>query len=172
MMQHHLNASRRKGLKQPSQWPDGPNGAGENRSTEQNTTFRGGGLPPEHLGFYKALAKSQQVYRVPGLLATSFQRRVAHQFMERAGTLPKVVWHVKLKDPDQLTGGCKHVNFLEQTAFTTEKEFLFSAYSAFRVLKVKESDNPYKETTPHEIFIEACRDNTEVPENVPSAPWY
>ena len=41
------------------------------------------------------------------------------------------------------------------------------------VLECKWSDNPYDDDTPHQITIQACKDNTKPEtENVPSAPWY
>jgi hypothetical protein len=123
MIQHHLNAGRRSGLSQPSFWPGGTSGSGENKSTEEHTVYRGGGLPEEHLRFFeRVLAASDPLYRVPGLLATSFQRGVAIRFMGRSGALPKVLWEIKLKDPDDFGGGCKQVNFLEKTAYGGEKE--------------------------------------------------
>jgi len=172
MLQHHLNAARRMGLAQPSNWPDGEHGTGENRSTTKNETYRGGGIDPSALQFYKALAGTGRVYRVPGLLATSFQRRTAIGFLPRAGVFHRVLWHVRLTDPDELGGGCQHVNFLEKTPYTSEKEFLFSAYSAFRVVSVKESTDPMNDKRPHEITIQACADNSDESEDVPSAPWY
>ena len=170
MIQHHLNQNRRANLSQPSFWPEGPSGEGESKTKEANTTYRGGGLPEEYVPFYKALAGTDQVYRIPGLLATSFKKAKARDFMSRAKD-SKVLWTIKLKDPEDYPY-CKQVSFLEKTAFTSEKEFLFSAYSCFKVLECKLSANPTKSDSPHEIIIEACTDNSEEPQNVPSAPWY
>ena len=172
MIQHHLNAGRRKGLSAPSIWPEGANGVGDCNSAKKDTTFRGGGIPEAHVHFYKALAGTGRIYRIPGLLATSFKTSVAIGFMSRAKDDPKVLWTIKLKDREELGGGCNQVSFLEKTAYTQEKEFLFSTYSCFRVLECTLSDNPYDEDTPHQITIEACKDNSKEPENVPSAPWY
>jgi len=172
MIQHHLNQNRRKELSQPSYWPKGPSGEGESRTKEANTTYRGGALPDAHLPFFQALAGTGQVYRVPGLLATSFQKSTARGFLSRQPKdQPKVLWTIRLKDPEDYPY-CRQVSFLEKTAFSTEKEFLFSAYSCFTVLECKLSGNPKKSDSPHEIIIEACTDNAEEPENVPSAPWY
>ena len=171
MLQFHLNQTRRTELAQPSYWPEGPSGDGESNTKEANTTYRGGGLPVKYIPFYQALAGKDRLYRIPGLLATSFRKAKARGFMSRAKDDPKVLWTIKLKDPDDY-GYCKHVSFLEKTAFNSEKEFLFSAYSCFKVLAVKPSPNPKNSETPHEIVIEACVDNSEMPENVPSAPWY
>ena len=76
--------------------------------------------------------------------------------------------HTRFRPPPP----CPQVSFLEKTSFTDEKEFLFSAYSCFKVLECKLSDDPSKHSSPHRITIEACADNREEPKNVPSAPWY
>ena len=50
---------------------------------------------------------------------------------------------------------CKHVNFVENTHFANESEFLFSPYSVFDVEKVKWSDN-CNYMQPHEITLRCC----------------
>lgn len=109
MIQHHLNASRRKGLSAPSIWPEGPSGVGDCNSAKKDTTFRGGGIPVAHIEFYQALAGTGRVYRIPGLLATSFKMSVAIGFMSRAKPDPMVLWTIKLKDREELGGGCNQV---------------------------------------------------------------
>ena len=131
------------------------------------------GAGQAHLAFYQALEQSGQVYRVPGLLASSFEKKVAIGFMARVGSQqPKVLFTIKLKDPNDFDGGCKQVNFLEKTTYGSEREFLFSAYSTFRVLGVTPSADPANASTPWQITIEAATDNSKNPEDVPSAPWY
>jgi hypothetical protein len=51
-------------------------------------------------------------------------------------------------------------------------QFLFSAYSVFRVLKIERSASPFDDATPHRITIQASYDNSKEAEDVPSAPWY
>eukprot|EP00966_Prymnesium_polylepis_P171656 3968991-Prymnesium_polylepis.1 len=58
MLQVHLNSARRFGLSAPKCWPKGPKALGDNHSDKVNTTWRGGGLPKEHIPFYSALRKS------------------------------------------------------------------------------------------------------------------
>ena len=51
-------------------------------------------------------------------------------------------------------------------------EFLFSAYSVFRVKSVKWSPDPNRISSPHEITIVASHDNAEESEDLPTAPWH
>ena len=111
-------------------------------------------------------------FRVPAPLPTSFLRAEAIKFTNRAMHMGHhgVLWKVCLKDPSKLEseggGGCLQVNYLEKSLCSSEREFLFSAYSAFQVLEVDRSDPSVTIIT-----IEACRDNKDVSEDVPSAPW-
>ena len=105
-------------------------------------------------------------------MATSFKRSKALEFKDRARAkgFPAAVYEIKLKDPNldvaEGGGGCNQVNFLEKSLLTAEKEFLFSSYSAFKVLGV---DTSLPEFT--RITLEACVDNKDAPEDCPSAPW-
>lgn len=124
-----------------------------------------------HAAAHRALqAGTQRVYRVPSLLATSFDRAVASRFlrMHVPEDMPKVVWKVLL-DPAH---GCCHVNYIDKTECDGESEYLFSAYSTFTVSEVKWSATPTRWTTPHRITLIAKPDNKLEPEDVPSAPWY
>ena len=52
-----------------------------------------------------------------------------------------------------------------------EDEFLFSAYSAFEVVRVHWSETPQNRALPHEITLRAFPDNRAVSEDVPLSPW-
>jgi len=178
MMQLFLGASRRNPSGLPRCWPRGEHAAGLDQSSEAHVVWRGGGLPLEHVRFYEQLANPSgngRVYRVPGLLASSFSKSKARdEFMLpaiRAGDAG-VLWKIELvKDDD---GGCKHVNFLGEYSEYNEKEFLFGTYSTFRVLSVTDQDKATRATTNGgiKITLRACVDNSEEMEDVPSAPWY
>ena len=111
---------------------------------------------------------NQGLYRVPFLLASSFQERVPRTIFLPRISGPKVVFRIELDKKM----GCKQVNYLDKTECPGESEFLFSAYSAFRVKSVRWSDTPERDSTPHEITILASHDNQEEPEDVPTAPWH
>lgn len=51
-IQHHLTANRRTGADQPMHWPRGPSGAGDDKSDEAHTAFRGAGIPIEKVDFH------------------------------------------------------------------------------------------------------------------------
>jgi hypothetical protein len=167
MIQHHLGASRRKNHKHTA-WPDGSN------SSERDVVFRGAGLPDEHKGFFEELALQhkadpvQGLYRVPFLLASTFQERVSRTTFLKRISGPKVVFRIELDKKM----GCNHVNYLDKAECAGESEFLFSAYSAFRVKSVRWSKTPERNSKPHEITILASHDNQEELEDVPTAPWH
>jgi len=167
MLQHFLNASRR-GAKFDIK-PLGPSAPrGKGWSTKENTVYRGGSLPAKHLAFFKSLEGKDQYFRAAHLVATSFDESKAYKFAHRASS-PKVLWIIMI-DP---TFGCVHVNFIDNalTVVKNESEYLFSVYSAFKVIKVEESADPTNWMTPHKITLYAAPDNTKVPDNVPTAPW-
>jgi len=179
MLQRFLNASRRVKHGTALEHESWPNGDGEN-STAKDTTFRGGGLPSKHFAFFKALAGTKQYYRVAHPLATSFMKRKARYFidlqdgrpdpLEPSADMPKVLFIIQL-DPS----GCKQGNYLEGLGQVKgEKEFLFSAYSAFQVVSAKSAYDDELETSgvDFEITIKAALDNKDVSDDVPTAPWH
>ena len=52
-----------------------------------------------------------------------------------------------------------------------EEEFLFSPYSPFTVRTVAFVETPTG-SNPHVIELDAAIDGLEVPNDLPSAPWY
>ena len=84
--------------------------------------------------------------------------------------MPKVLYIIQLH-PD----GCLQGNYLEgpRTQVKDEKEFLFSAYSAFQVVsaKSKYGDTFEDPSIDYEITIKACYDNKDVSDDVPTALW-
>eukprot|EP00940_MAST-03C_sp_MAST-3C-sp2_P000913 g913.t1 len=173
MIQHFLNATRRDAKYQIK--PLGPSAPiGKGRSTTKDTVYRGSTLPAKHLGFFEALAGKNRYYRAAHLVATSFDMAVAYKFLDPAfdripAAVPKVLWEVKIHP----IFGCNNVSFIDDslTDAKGEQEYLFSAYSAFKVLKVERSADPTDYTTPHKITIEAAFDNSRIPESVPTSPW-
>jgi hypothetical protein len=102
-------------------------------------TYRGGGLPDAHRGFFTAGKK----YRVPGFLATSFSRNVAEKFMRWADMReePCVLWIVHV-DPDgeySEARKCMHVNFVERSNVEGEDEYLFAPYAPFTVRQASQN---------------------------------
>eukprot|EP00438_Fugacium_kawagutii_P014524 Skav232267 [mRNA] locus=scaffold882:61982:62932:- [translate_table: standard] len=126
-----------------------------------NVTYRGAGIPDEHMGFFQ----SGLQYRSPMFLATSFDQDVAMDFarMNRKGK-NMVIFHVHY-DPDLR---CHHVNYLKEASdVESEAEFLFPPYSAFTVKSA-----PEKEGKKWVIHIEAFPDNCDAPEDLPLAFWH
>ena len=83
MLQLHLTASRRSATAGHDSWPSGPHGRGNKKSTLKDVVFRGGGLPTEHLAFFKRLEGTGQWYRVPHPLATTFDRANIEVFLDK-----------------------------------------------------------------------------------------
>ena len=133
--------------------------------------------------FFQALAdekRTGQAYRYPGLLATSMFKGVARRFMERRPeNTQKVLFTIALSyDEGKLDHSRRprHVAFLNKSEGRGEYEFLFSAYSSFRVhsVQVRLSASGELEgsaSRPHEIFLVASQDNKFDSEDIPTAPW-
>lgn len=185
-IQIHLNRHRRgcaNGV-----WPG--HQSHHSRTTwtaEPDTLFRGSSLPEGNeqavLEFYENLADNSctgKVYRVPGLLATSMFKGVANTFMgsDRMSSSCEKVLYIVLLCRNRETGKLEsdkqpnHLAFIDFSETPGEYEFLFSAYSAFRVHSVKRSSKPTNMNFPHEITIVACLDNQDEDQDVPSAPWH
>eukprot|EP00939_MAST-03C_sp_MAST-3C-sp1_P002964 g2964.t1 len=169
MLQHFLNAERR-GMSTPM--PEGPHSvSGKTKgetgwSTTKNIVYRGGELPRRHVSFFEKLERTGRPYRAPHLLSTSFDKSVALRFMRNTRGC-KVLWIIKV--PDE---GCMHANYLaKKYSCKREQEYLFSAFSAFRVLKVEKSPRPCRVATPHKITLLAVPDNLSIGGGVPTAPW-
>lgn len=132
-----------------------------------NRTYRGGGLPKEHQGFFELGKK----YRVPMFLATSFNKETValSTFARRAEEqgLPPVLYTIHFDKKLR----CVHVNYLGSRGLGGEKEFLFAPYSVFKVLKVDWKSSPNWEK-PHEVELMAAVDNKHEAENLPLAPWH
>ena len=178
MLQRFLNVTRRKKNDAGIEHEAWPNGDGVN-STARDTVFRGGGLPSKHFAFFKELAGKNMWYRVPHPLASSFMKRKARDFIDlQAGRpdptdpsedMPKVLFIIQL-DVD----GCLQGNYVERVGQVKgEREFLFSAYSAFKVISAKSAHvDDLDNGIDYEITLKACRDNKDISDDVPTAPWH
>ena len=194
IIQIHLNRKRRASAKKQESynWPTGlqTHPTKLSYTSEAHCVFRGAGLPMDKdaaakvLQFYKSLANENNtgsVYRVPGLLATSMYKGIAREFLAYEDRIPancqKVLYTILLcrnRYTGKLDGSLQpeHLAFLDKSETGSECEFLFSAFSAFRVHSVKISEHPTSTSYPHEITLVACADNRTEAENAPSAPWY
>ncbi|KAK3240111.1 hypothetical protein CYMTET_50022 [Cymbomonas tetramitiformis] len=130
--------------------------------------WRGGGFgrEPQLREFF---TKGKE-YRVPMFLATSFKKRIALNFMRRcAEDTDAILWTVHVPD------GCCNVSYLptsnmqDENGVATEDEYLFVPYSAFKVLKVSWSLIP--SINPHEVHVQAVKDNARTSEDLPLSPW-
>lgn len=137
----------------------------------QGVLYRGGGMPDEHLGFFK----EGKVFRVAGFLSSSVEERVAHEFMAMYRTEPynyPVVKFIIRLDPrgeKDAVYRCQHVNYVEKSNVEAEKEYLFAPYSPFKVIKVHRGTGSM--TNHHVIELEAGLDSKDFPEDLPLAQW-
>ena len=111
-------------------------------------------------------------------LASSFIKKKARRFadmqndrpdpFEPSTGMPKVLFTIELGP------GCLQGNYLEKAGQVKgEKEFLFSAYSAFQVVSAKRVPEDLGTSGPtFKITLKACRDNKHVSDDVPTAPWH
>ena len=73
-------------------WPSGPKGGAGHNSTMKDVCFRGGGFTAAARDFFRVGVK----FRVPGFLATSYNKDVAENFIKR------VRLHARLSDLPRL----------------------------------------------------------------------
>merc|ERR1712050_728478 len=99
---------------------------------------------------------------MPNYLATTWNRLTATDFMLRAfqGGKPAVLWIIQIDkraDPKGANNKAYQISVNKITkrspGVPDEEEFLFEAYSAFKVVKVEVSPNP-KPHNPHKIFLD------------------
>ena len=103
--------------------------------------------------------------------ATSFDLATAMEFAAKSDQ-PPTRFEVNFQKPTWEGGlGCVHALYIEGiTDVKTEREFLLSPYSAFKVLE--EPDwNTNESNECSVIKIEAFYDNRKAPQDVPLAPW-
>ena len=127
--------------------------------------FRGTSMPADQVAFFT----QDLVYRSPMMLATLFSRAPADFFPRMAPPDRTPVLFRFWLDP---VARCDHALYIERlTTVRGEKEFLYTAYSAFRVLRVKRVDAPSR-SQPVEIDLEVFHDNKDAPEDAPLALWH
>eukprot|EP00931_Biecheleriopsis_adriatica_P021005 TRINITY_DN13874_c0_g1_i1.p1 TRINITY_DN13874_c0_g1~~TRINITY_DN13874_c0_g1_i1.p1 ORF type:complete len:483 (-),score=66.52 TRINITY_DN13874_c0_g1_i1:49-1497(-) len=150
-------------------WPKGPGAPAPDTSTQANVCWRGGGFRdnPATREFFTRFKQ----YRVAQPLATSFNEQVSRRFINRVVLTSPVNAYVQWKVHLDAVNGCDHANLLTVTHAPGELEYLFSPFSAFRVLNVVWSATPSDKATPHMIEIEALSNNLAAPANLPLAPW-
>jgi hypothetical protein len=127
-------------------------------------TKRGTTMPQDALDFFKVGTK----YRSPMPLATSREREIASNFMDMSYrgsnmTRKRVIFIIDVSSEPQ------HVNFVEYNV-PGEFEYLFMAYSCFKVTHVQTLTNP----PCTEIHLYAFRDNMpdeKDPETCDSMIW-
>ena len=130
-----------------------------------NVTFRGTSMPADQVAFFE----KGRVYRCPMMLATSFSRAPADFFLRMAPPDRTPVLFRFWLDPDDR---CDHALYIEAlTTVSGEEEFLYTAYSAFRVRGVKRVGAP-SSSRPVEIDLDVFHDNKGAPEDAPLAAWH
>ena len=128
-------------------------------------TFRGTSMPADQVAFFT----QDRVYRSPMILATSFSRARADLFLRMAPPDRTPVLFRFWLDPDDR---CDHALYIERlTTVSGEDEFLYTAYSAFRVRGVKRVGAP-SSSQPVEIDLDVFHDNKGAPEDAPLALWH
>ena len=156
-------------------------------------TSRGGGFDDAHQGFFTV----GKQYRVPGFLATSFERDTALRFLrtQEAYGHQGMLWVVRVDPAGERDAvqRCKHVNFVSHSLIVdhagvpVEREYLFAAYSIFNVRSVAWNVEIDAAThlVGHRIELDAASDNRAEAEggegrwatpvgsqDLPLAPWY
>jgi len=139
----------------PAKWPD------------SGRVYRAGGMPVVHRNFFRRGV----TYRAPRVVPASFEYQ--EFFAKRAARRPPdavepIKWTIILPSSKE----CRQANYVTNRAdgLKDEKEFLFAAYSVFKVASVEWSPRPDEQ--PHEICLEVPVDNRDKqPEYLAIAPW-
>lgn len=139
-------------------------------------TYRGSGIPRSELKFFEDLVG--QEYLAPMPLATSRKRQVASNFLVKipfAGDKDCVLFTFifRTDPPHDVAPPCIHVNYLENISLIKgEEEFLFVAYSGFRVREVRISKSP-SWSDPHHVLLDVMPDNRVYDlRDLPLARWH
>ena len=133
-------------------------------------TWRGGSFRRQHRAFFASMIGRK--YRVPGFLATTVKRTVASTFAFKANKdYPCALWRITF-DPrgkHDYEYRVQHMTFVSKTLIKGEHEYLFAAYSVFKLVSIEWSA---KLSKPHKFVIRAAVNNKSEDENLPLAPWY
>jgi len=144
-----------------------PQSMADTKYPHDGKLWRGTGFDNAHQGFFAVGHK----YRVPGLLATSLNKRTSEYFITRTeGGIPTALWCI-LVDPAGKKDFLKrnrNASYVAKTHLKGEGEYLFAAYSVFTCVEVKWSQNE----SPHYVTIESAHDNASEKDDLPLAPWY
>ena len=139
--------------------------------------YRGSSLPSGQVAFFAGLSSGEK-FRLQSYVATSFDKSVAKDFLERSlGSSPSndgVIFIIKV-DPDGEINPkkvCRNANLITKRAIglPDESEYLFTAYSVFSFVDIEISDSPQEE--PHFITLMAVGDNLNQPSNLPVMGWF
>merc|ERR1712032_1400517 len=127
---------------------------------------RGGGFNNDFIDFFVV----EKYYRVPGFLATSFEKRVSEKFldMQKAQQIPTTQWIILLdgRGTDDIKYRCLHGSYVLKSHLSTEHEFLFSPYSVFQIVATEWAPTVDKS---HTIVLRAAVDNMEHATDLPLA---
>merc|ERR1712157_619198 len=132
-------------------------------------TWRGGGFRDEYKSFFESMMG--QYYRVPGFLATSMAKMTAMDFIRsRDINYPRVLWCILLDERGKYEKEfqCRHANFVFKTEVLGEMEFLYAAYSVFKVVRIDFAEQDWSQKCSHyTIVVQAAIDNVSHAEDLP-----
>jgi len=134
--------------------------------------FRGSWMPMSELRWFE----TDREYRIPMFLATSQDATISKRFLKNFAKetgepdyfVPVfIIVHI---DRERY---CQQVNFCEAlTTCAGEVEWLFAAYSTFRVRKSAKIPARPKATNPCILEIDALPDNKDASDSLPLAIWH
>ena len=129
--------------------------------------YRGAALPDSCLKFYRESSAGTK-FRIPAFVATSFDKRCAKRFLNRAWRYhqkhtprPGVLFVIQVnpRGEDEEEFRCQSASLITKRMpdVPDEHEYLFTQYSVFTLTKFVERAGTNKD--PHEVHLYAAEDN-------------
>lgn len=138
-------------------------GARRPRKAVPRITYRGGGFEARHRDFFQV----GTMFRAPPFVPTSASEDTAKDFVARSRCPERIIWSFEFPKDQE----CSHVNHICKRAIGVddEDEWLFAAYSVFKVLKADWRDGTAAD--PHQVLLQVFADNLAESEFLPCSPW-
>jgi len=149
-----------RNCKMPSKWPT------------DNKVYRGAMIPERFVEWFQKMIG--RLYRCPMLLATSFKKDTATEFLKRAISKENFVHVLFIFNIDPFLKTEQSMLIEEWTSCKDEQELLFTCYSAFTPKEVRnfEKGSTTCGARPVEIELDVAPDNKLADESAPLAEWH
>lgn len=134
-------------------------------------SYRGTGMPASKVDWFR---QEGLTFRVPFNVATGLDLATAADFADGAvqgdGDMVAVIFNVSFAKTVEKPAACMHVSLLRRSLLPKEREFLFAAYSKFKIVSFEECTGGALRGSWISVELEAAEDNLG-DEHVPIVEW-